>query len=123
MYFTLKMFLRKWERNIGCLIKFLIFWFYLQCPSNFWLSYSSSSYIHLLMSTLTPISIKVKYYLIKNSNNEQHLGVTVDANLNFNNQLQNILWKLSKTVHVLVRIAPYMSISKRELLMNSFFTS
>ena len=43
------------------------------------------------MSTLTPISIKVKYYLIKNSNNEQHLGVTVDANLNFNNQLQNIL--------------------------------
>ena len=37
----------------------------------------------LLMSTLTPIPIKVKDYIIKNSDNEKLLGVTVDANLNF----------------------------------------
>ena len=29
---------------------------------------------HLLMSTLTPISIKVNDYIIKNSNNEKLLG-------------------------------------------------
>ena len=45
---------------------------------------------HLLMSTLTPISIKVKDYMIKNSGNEK-LGLTIDANLNFNCDLENIL--------------------------------
>ena len=78
---------------------------------------------HLLMSTLTPISIKVKDYIIKNSDNEKLLGVTVDANLNFNCHLENILNKASKKVHVLARIAPYISIPKRKLLMNSFFTT
>ena len=78
---------------------------------------------HLLMSTLTPISIKIKDYIIKNSDNEKLLGVTVDANLNFNCHLENILKKASKNVHVLARITPYMSIPKRKLLMNSFFTS
>ena len=75
------------------------------------------------MSTLTPISIRVKDYIIKNSDNEKLLGVTVDANLNFNCHLENILKKASKKVHVLARITPYMSIPKRKLLMNSFFTS
>ena len=78
---------------------------------------------HLLMSTLTSISIKVKDYMIKNSDNEKLLGVTDDDNLNFNCHLENILKKASKKVHVLARITPYMSIPKRKLLMNSFFTS
>ena len=34
---------------------------------------------HLLMSTFTPISIKVKDYIIKNSDYEKLLGLTVDA--------------------------------------------
>ena len=78
---------------------------------------------HLLMSTLTPISIKVKDYIIQNSNNEKLLGKTVDASLNFNCHLENILKKASKKVHVLARITPYMNISKRKLLINYFFTS
>ena len=51
---------------------------------------------HLFTSTHTPISIKVKGYIIKNSNNEKLLGVTVDANLNFNCHLEKILKKLVK---------------------------
>ena len=78
---------------------------------------------HQLMSTITPISIKVKDYIIKNSDYEKLLGVTVDANLNFNCHLENILKKANKKAHVLARITPYMSIPKRKLLMNSFFTS
>ena len=78
---------------------------------------------HLFMSTRTPISIKGKDYIIKDSDNEKLLGVTVDAALNFNCHLENILKKASKKVHVLARIPPYMSIPKRKLLMNSFFTS
>ena len=73
---------------------------------------------NLLMSTLTPISINGKDSITKNSDNEKLLGVTVDANLNFNCHLENILKKASKKVHVLARITPYMSISKRKLLMH-----
>ena len=78
---------------------------------------------HLRMSTFTPFSIKVKDYIIKNSDYEKLLGVKVDANLNFNCHLENTLKKVSKKVHMLARITPYMSIPKRKLLMNSFFTS
>ena len=78
---------------------------------------------HLFMSTRTPISIKGKDYIIKDSDNEKLLGVTVDAALNFNCHLENILKKASKKVHVLARITPYMSIPKRKLLRNYFFTS
>ena len=72
---------------------------------------------YLLMITLTPIPIKVKKY-IKNGDNEKLLGVAVDSNLNFNRHLENILKKLAK-VQVLVRIAPFISIPKRKLLINS----
>ena len=78
---------------------------------------------YLPMSTLKPIFIKVKDYIVKNSNNETLLGVTVDTNLNFNYHLENIRKKVSSKVHVLARITPYMSIPKIKLLMNSFFTS
>ena len=51
---------------------------------------------HLLMSILTPNSIKVKDYMIKNSDNEKLLVVTVDVNLNFNCHLENTLKKARK---------------------------
>ena len=73
------------------------------------------------MSTLTSISIKVKDYIIKNSDNEKLLGVTVDTNLNFNCHLENILKKAGKKVHAIARITPYMGIPKKKLLMNAFF--
>ena len=76
---------------------------------------------HLLMSTLTPISIKVKDSVIKNSDNEKLLGVTIDAAFNFNCHIENILKKAGKKVRILGRTTTNMSIPKRKLLMNSFF--
>ena len=64
-----------------------------------------------------------KNYIIKNSDIENLLGVTVDGNINFNCHLENILKKDSKKFHMFARITPYMSIPKRKLLINSFFTS
>ena len=62
---------------------------------------------HLLMSTLTAISIKVNNYIIKNSDNEKLMGVTVDFNLNFN--CHHILEKASKKVYVLAKIMKSLS--------------
>ena len=44
-----------------------------------------------LMSTLTTIPTEVKNSVITNSDNEKLLGVTVDANLNLNCDLEFIL--------------------------------
>ena len=46
---------------------------------------------HRLMSTLTAIPTEVKNSVITNSDNEKLLGVTVDANLNLNCDLEFIL--------------------------------
>ena len=70
---------------------------------------------------LKSIPIKVKNYVIKNSNNEKLLGVTVDANLNFNGCLENILKTAGKKIHVLARVTPYMSIPKSKLLEFFFY--
>ena len=49
--------------------------------------------------------------------------MTIDNKLNFNNHLQKILKKANQKVHVLARITPNISISKRKLVMNFFFIS
>ena len=78
---------------------------------------------HLLTSSVTPTSINITGYVINNSLCEKLLGVTIDSKLSFNAHLDKILTKAKQKVHVLARIAPYMSIPKRKLIMNSFFTS
>ena len=78
---------------------------------------------HLLTSSMTPTSINIKGYVINSSLCEKLLGVTIDSKLSFNAHLDKILSKARQIVHVLARIAPYMSIPKRILIVNSFFTS
>ena len=78
---------------------------------------------HLLTSSMTPTTINIKGYVINNSLCEKLLGVTIDSKLSFNAHLDKILTKARQKVHVLARIDPYMSIPKRKLIMNSFFTS
>ena len=78
---------------------------------------------HVLTSSMTPTSINIKGYVSYNSLCETLLGVTIDSKLSFNAHLDKILTKARQKVHVLARIAPYMSIPKRKLIMNSFFTS
>ena len=78
---------------------------------------------HLLTSSMTPTSINIKGFVINNSLCEKLLGFTIDSKLSFNAHLDKILAKARQKVHVLARIAPYMSIPKRKLIMNSFFTS
>ena len=68
---------------------------------------------------LKPFPLRQKILWKNNSNNEKLLGDTIDANLNFNRHLKNVFEKASKKVQVIARITPYMSISKRKVLLNS----
>ena len=78
---------------------------------------------HLLASSTASIAIKIKDNEILNNESEKLLGVTLDNKFNSNNHLQKILKEANQKVHVLARITPYMSITKRKLLRNSFFIS
>ena len=60
---------------------------------------------------------------IKNTNCEKLLRIKVDSRLNFNDYLDGIIKKAIRKINALSRITPSMNISKRSILMNSFFNS
>ena len=49
--------------------------------------------------------------------------IKVDTKLNFNEHVNNIIIKASRKVNALSRVVPYVSLSKKKILMNSFFNS
>ena len=68
-------------------------------------------------------SFLIGLFEIKNTNREKLLGVKVDSRLNFNEHLDGIIKKASRKSNALSRITLFMNISKRCILMNSFFIS
>ena len=78
---------------------------------------------HLIVSSNEHVSMKLDNIEIENSNCERLLGVKIDSKLNFKEHLDGIIKKASRKINALSRIAPYMNIGKRRLLMNSFFRS
>ena len=53
---------------------------------------------------------------------EKLLGMIIDSELIFKENLEGTIKKTSRKVNVLSRITPYMNLTKRRLSMNSFFT-
>ena len=50
-------------------------------------------------------------------------GIEVDTKLNFNEQLSNMMSKASCKVNALPKVIPYINLSKKKKLVNSFFNS
>ena len=50
------------------------------------------------------------------------LGITVDSNLTFKNHINKICKRASQKLNVLAKVAPYMNMQKRRIIMNSFVT-
>ena len=78
---------------------------------------------HLLVNKKNEVVINLGETEIKNSEYEKLLGIKVDTKLNFNEHLNDIISKASRKVNALSRVVPYMSRSKKKILMNSFFNS
>ena len=58
---------------------------------------------------------------IKNMQNEKLVGITTDSKLSFDKHIQQICSRTSAKLKALARIAPFMNITKRKILMNAFF--
>ena len=78
---------------------------------------------HLIMSTNNAPERKVGDSLIKTSSYEKLLGVKTDYKLTFNNHLANVCKKANNKLRALARATPYITIEKRELVMNYFFNA
>ena len=78
---------------------------------------------HALVSTNKHLNMKGCDYTIGNSHCEKLLGVKIDVNLNFNEHISDLCKKASGKISALARIAPFMSIEKRKVVMNAFCTT
>ena len=84
---------------------------------------ASQDKCHLIVSKNENVSMRIVSLETKTVNSEKLLGIKVDNRLNFNEHLDSIIKKASGKINALYRIAPFMNISKRRILMNSFFNS
>ena len=72
---------------------------------------------HLLVNKKDEVVINLGETEIENSECEKLLGIKVDTKLNFNKHLNDI------SVKPAARVVRYTSLSKKKILMNSFFKS
>ena len=78
---------------------------------------------HLLRSTKSPEVVSIDGIQITSSTAETLLGITIDSELNFENHLTAICNKVSRKSNALGRIANYMPLAKRRIVMKTFIES
>ena len=78
---------------------------------------------HLLVSTNNTVKIKIGKFDTTNSKSEKLLGVKLDHKLSSDDHISDLCKKASRKIHALSRVALYMNISKRRILMNALFKS
>ena len=76
---------------------------------------------HLLVSTNKTVKTKIWNFDVTNSKSEELLGVKFDHRFSFDDHISELSKKVSRKIHTLLRVAWYMNISKRHILMNAFF--
>ena len=85
------------------------------------LSKGNADKCHFIVSTSQEVSLNVNTFKLKNSDCEKLLGVKFDSKLRFDQQITDLCRRASRKIHALARVTPFMNLSKRRLLMNSFF--
>ena len=69
------------------------------------------------------VTVNISGSLIKESDEEKLLGVTLDKTLNFKTHVNNLCKKASQKLHALARVSRYMDKPQLELTMTSFVMS
>ena len=78
---------------------------------------------HLVVSTNGNVAIRIGNFQIEATKREKLIGTQFDNRLPFDYHLSKICKKVSKKLYALGRVTPYMNLSRRKILMNSFFNS
>ena len=75
----------------------------------------------MLLNTDEHVQVKIGTAKIENSLSEKLLGVTTDAKLSFEQHIEQIYAKVRAKLKALARIAPFMNIKEKKVLMKAFF--
>ena len=79
---------------------------------------------HLILSEpSTEYSIQIENFIIRNSKSKKLLGITIDNKLTFDEHVSSLCDKASQKLHALSRVARYMNIKQRQIIMKSFINS
>ena len=81
----------------------------------------NSGKCYLILSTNEPAQIQTRQSLIESTNCKKLAGVKIDSKLSFDKHIKTICKKASNKLRALARVTPYMTIKKKEVLMNSQF--
>ena len=84
---------------------------------------SNAEKSHLIVSTKNNLEIQLSSCSIRNEDSVKLLGIHFNNNLNFDYHVNQLCKKASKKLHALARIAKYMNINKRRMLMKAFVFS
>ena len=77
---------------------------------------------YLLISTNEKAKINIGEFSVENSNCEKLLGVKIDNKLTFHCHVFDMCKKANRKINALARIAPFVNIHKRRILMNYFLS-
>ena len=84
---------------------------------------SNADKCHLLFTRDIDVTAKIEEFDVKNSREENFLGVKIDSKLSFQNHVSSPCKKSSQKLHALARVVNFMDLSKRKSLMKAFITS
>ena len=77
---------------------------------------------HFFLSPYQSATINIDGSIIKRSNSQKLLGVTIDSNFTFKEHINNLYQKSSQKLHALSRRSQYLSPNKKRILFKTFVT-
>ena len=83
---------------------------------------SNADRCHLLVSTNYGVSMNVDEFKIDKSDTEKLLVLNFDRKLTFDDHIPDTCKKIGRGISFLARVTPYMSVAKKLILINAFFT-
>ena len=78
---------------------------------------------HFFLSPHQSATINIDGSIVKSSNLQKLLGVTIDSNFTSEQHINSLCRKSSQKLHALSRIAQYLSQNKKRILFKTFVTS
>ena len=84
---------------------------------------ANSDKSHLLLSFNESSTLVIHDSFIETNTKEVLLGITIDKDLKFNDHVNNLCKKACQKLNALARLAPYMSVEKRRIIMKAFIES